>query len=142
MTAFDLPRIYRSYIACLNKQDWPHLEKFVHDDVIYNGVKIGLSGYREMLEKNFQAIPDLRFGIQLLIADSSRVASRLQFNCSPKDQFLGLHVNGKTVSFSENVIYEFRDGRIAEVWSVIDRAAIEAQLQSGPASTFSSDSRR
>ena len=30
--------------------------------------------------------------------------------------------------FAENVFYQFRDERIAEVWSVIDKAAIEAQL--------------
>jgi len=38
-------------------------------------------------------------------------------------------VNGKRVSFTENVFYEFRDGRIEEVWSVIDKAAIASQLQ-------------
>jgi predicted ester cyclase len=37
-------------------------------------------------------------------------------------------VNGKRVNFAENVFYQFRDERIAEVWSVIDKAAIEAQL--------------
>lgn len=42
--------------------------------------------------------------------------------------FLGLAVNGKRVSFTENVFYQFRDGKIAQVWSVIDKAAIEAQL--------------
>lgn len=130
MTAFDLPAIYRSYIACLNDQDWPNLARFVHDDAIHNGKRIGLSGYREMLEQDFRDIPDLRFNIQLLVCDNTRVASRLQFDCSPKAQFLGLQVNGKAISFSENVFYEFRDGRIAEVWSVIDKAAIEAQLPS------------
>ncbi|TGQ20515.1 ester cyclase, partial [Mesorhizobium sp. M00.F.Ca.ET.220.01.1.1] len=34
----------------------------------------------------------------------------------------------KRVSFAENVIYDFQDGRIREVWSVIDKAAIQAQL--------------
>lgn len=130
MTAFDLPAIYRSYIACLNDRDWPDLGRFVHDDAIHNGKRIGLSGYREMLEQDFRDIPDLRFNIQLLVCDSTRVASRLQFDCSPRAQFLGLQVNGKAISFSENVFYEFRDGRIAEVWSVIDKAAIEAQLPS------------
>ncbi len=40
----------------------------------------------------------------------------------------GLPVNVKRVSFDENVFYEFRDGRIETVWSVIDKAAIAAQL--------------
>jgi predicted ester cyclase len=128
MTAIDLSSVYRGYIACLNEQDWPNLAKFVHEDVNHNGLQIGLSGYREMLEKDFDEIPDLSFDIQLLISDPPHIASRLQFNCSPKDKFLGLHVNGKRISFAENVFYEFRDGRIAEVWSVIDKTAIEAQL--------------
>jgi len=37
-------------------------------------------------------------------------------------------VNGRRVVFTENVFYRFRDERIAEVLSVIDKAAIEAQL--------------
>jgi predicted ester cyclase len=52
----------------------------------------------------------------------------LAFDCTPKGTFLGLHVGGKRVSFAENVIYEFRREKIVQVWSVIDKAAIEAQL--------------
>ncbi len=64
----------------------------------------------------------------MLICEPPFVASRLRFDCAPKGVFLGLPVNGRTVSFTENVFYEFRDGKIHEVWSVIDKAAIEAQL--------------
>jgi predicted ester cyclase len=124
----DLSDIYRDYIACLNKQDWPKLEQFVHDEVYYNGRRIGLSGYRGMLERDFHEIPDLYFNIHLLIADPPYIASRLGFDCTPKGKFLGLEVNGKRVSFTENVFYEFRGEKIGQVWSVIDKAAIEAQL--------------
>lgn len=33
------------------------------------------------------------------------------------------------VSFSETVFYAFRDGKIGQVWSIIDKAIIEAQIQ-------------
>ena len=128
MTNSALSAIYRSYIACLNQQDWPNLGQFVDDNVSRNGKQLGLSGYRRMLETDFREIPDLHFNIQLLIADPPYVASRLTFDCSPKGKFLGLDVNGKRVSFTENVFYEFRAGKIVHVWSVIDKAAIEAQL--------------
>ena len=128
MTKTDLSDIYREYIACLNKQDWPHLGQFVQGAVHYNGKQIGLSGYRDMLEKDFGAIPDLYFDIRLLISDPPYIASRLAFDCSPKGKFLGLDLNGKRVSFTENVFYEFQREKIWRVWSVIDRAAIEAQL--------------
>jgi len=76
MTKTDLSDFYRDYIACLNKQDWPMLEQFVHDEVCRNGQQIGLSGYCKMLEKDFSEIPDLHFNIQLLISDPPYIASR------------------------------------------------------------------
>jgi predicted ester cyclase len=124
----DLSIVYRGYIACLNKQDWPKLEQFVHDEVYYNGQRIGISGYRELLERDFDEIPDLYFNVQMLISDPPYIASRIGFDCTPKRKFFGLHVNGKRVSFAENVIYEFCNEKIVQVWSVIDKAAIEAQL--------------
>lgn len=128
MTKTDLSSIYRGYIACLNRQDWARLGDFVHEEVRHNGRHMGVSGYRAMLEKDFSDIPDLQFNIQLLISDEPYIASRLGFVCSPKADFLGLPVNGRRISFSENVFYEFREGKIVEVWSVIDKVAIEAQL--------------
>ena len=117
MTKADLSR---DYIACLNKQDWPNLGQFVHE-VYCNDEGIGLSGYREMLEGDFRAI-------SRPLSEPPRVASRLHFDCTPKGILFGLHVNGKRVSFTENVFYEFRDERIEKVWSVTDKAAIESQL--------------
>jgi predicted ester cyclase len=128
MIKTDLSDVYRDYIACLNKQDWPKLEQFIDDEVYYNGQRIGISGYREMLERDFYEIPDLYFNIQLLLSDPPYIASRLSFDCTPKGKFLGLHVNGKRISFAENVFYAFRGEKIEQVWSVIDKAAIEAQL--------------
>jgi len=128
MTKQEISELYRGYIDCLNRQAWPELGCFVHQDAHYNGQRIGLSGYREMLENDFRAIPDLRFVIDLLIADAPHVAARLCFDCTPAGELFGLPVNGKRVSFSENVFYEVRDGRIAHVFSVIDKEAVRAQL--------------
>lgn len=128
MTPAELANIYRNYIACLNQQDWAALGQFVHDDVAHNAQPLGLAGYRAMLEQDFRDIPDLRFDIELLISEPPRIAARLTFDCTPAGTFLGLAVNGRRVSFCENVFYEFRDGKIRQVWSIIDKAAIEAQL--------------
>lgn len=128
MTRDELAGTYHAYIACLNRQDWPALGRFVHDDVTHNARPLGLSGYRAMLEQDFREIPDLHFDVELLVSDPPIIAARLKFDCAPVGTFLGLAVNGKRVSFCENVFYEFRDGKIRQVWSVVDKAAIEAQL--------------
>jgi predicted ester cyclase len=126
----SLANAYRRYIACLNLQDLAHLDQFVRDDVRYNGEEIGLSGYQAMLASDFRAIPDLQFSIALLVVEEPFVASRLDFDCTPQGTFLGLPVDGQRVQFSENVFYEFKAAKIWRVWSVIDRAAIEAQVSS------------
>ena len=128
MTKANLSRVYRAYIDCLNGQDWTHLGKFVHGEVSHNGQRVGVTGYREMLERDFREIPDLHFEIQLLVSDPPYIASRLHFNCTPRERFLDLPVNGRKVSFTENVFYEFREERIVQVWSVIDKVAIQTQL--------------
>jgi predicted ester cyclase len=128
MTKSQLAGVYRDYIACLNRQDWPGLARFVDGKVKYNDDRIGLAGYGEMLKRDFAEIPDLHFNIQLLTSDPPYIASRLYFNCTPKGTFLGLNVRGRKVSFTENVFYEFVKGKIAYVWSIIDKAGIEAQL--------------
>jgi predicted ester cyclase len=125
----ELSSLYRGYIDCLNRQDWPLLGDFVAGEVIYNHRKIGLDGYREMLIGDFRAIPDLRFTIDVLVVEPPTVASRLDFDCTPTGELFGLAVNGRKVRFSENVFYRFSSGRIAQVWSIIDKAAIEAQLK-------------
>jgi predicted ester cyclase len=128
MTRDELCEIYRGYIDCLNGQDWNRLGLFVDDAVEYNGTAVGLTGYRGMLEGNFRAIPDLRFGIELLISDPPRIASRLHFDCTPRCMLFDLPVNGKRIKFAENVFYEFSARRIRKVWSIIDKAAIAQQV--------------
>lgn len=128
MLEADLSRRYNDYIDCLNQRDWKHLKQFVAEDVRYNDQVVGFSGYLDMLEGNCRDIPDLRFVIELLVCEPLQLGCRLRFDCTPVASFLGLQVNGRRVSFTENVFYQFEDGRIAAVWSIVDKAAIEAQL--------------
>ena len=119
---------YTGYIACLNRQDWAALGDFVSDEVHYNGERVGLAGYRKMLERDFRAIPDLRFVIDRLIAEPPHIAARLMFDCTPVDELFDVPLNGRRVRFTENVFYTFEAGRIVNVESVIDKAAVAAQV--------------
>jgi predicted ester cyclase len=128
LTRSDLTDGYRAYIACLNERDWERLGKFVADEVTHNGRRLGLAGYRAMLERDVDEVPDLRFEVEFLVVDPPYVAARLAFDCTPTGTFMGLAVNGRRVRFCENVFYQFRAGKIVDVRSVIDKVAIEAQL--------------
>jgi len=119
---------YRRYIACLNSQDWENLDRHVANNVKYNATAIGLDGYRDMIVDDFRAIPDLSFNIVFLVCDTPMIASRLAFDCTPVGRLFGLPVNGTRVRFEENVFYEYREGKILNVWSVIDKSAVAAQI--------------
>ncbi|SHF27087.1 Predicted ester cyclase [Loktanella atrilutea] len=134
MTPDDLSNLYARYIACLNARDWDRLGDHVHADVAYNGTRIGLSGYRAMLAADVQAIPDLRFRILQTVAQPPTIAARLHFDCTPVGLLFDLPVMGRRVTFDENVFYTYADDRIVAVQSIIDKAAIAAQVctASGP----------
>lgn len=123
-----LSDLYQEYIECLNNQRWHELENYVDRNVAYNGQIVGLAAYREARENEFREIPDLQFSVSILVCDEKMVASRLDFDISPIGKFLGMPVNGRRISFSEHAFYEFDKRKIVTVWSVIDKAAIQAEL--------------
>lgn len=120
--------MYEQYIACLNARAWKGLGDFVTFDVVHNGRLLGVDGYRAMLEKNCRDIPDLYFNADLVVANETHLASRLRFDCTPLHELLGAPVNGRRVVFHEHAFYTLRDGKITEVFSIVDKAAIEAQI--------------
>lgn len=61
-----------------------------------------------MQQGDFRAIPDLVFQIELLVAASTHVASRLQFDCTPAGTPFGLAVNGGRVQFEETFSMSLR----------------------------------
>lgn len=128
MARDEITKAYLAYIACLNAQDWPNLHRHVAEGVAYNGTRIGLRGYRDMLIGDFRAIPDLAFNVVRLACEPPLIAAGLAFDCTPAGTLFGLPVNGRRVRFDENVFYTFADGKIAAVWSVIDKAAIAARI--------------
>ena len=83
----------------------------------------------QALAGDVRAVPDLFYDAQIIVADDDGVGCRLLFRCTPQHEFLGFTPDGKRLTFAEHVFYDSRDTRIAAVTSMIDRAAIAAQLQ-------------
>ncbi|MDH4762662.1 putative ester cyclase [Pseudomonas sp. SORGH_AS199] len=131
LAATELGSHYQAYLDCLNRQAWTALGRYVDDAVEHNGRPLGLAGYQAMLEGDHAAIPDLHFTVHLLVVEAPWLAAQLDFDCTPRGELFGLAVNGRRVRFSEHVFYRFENGRIREVRSVIDTAAIAAQLADG-----------
>ena len=128
MRSADLETRYRLYLDTLNERRLDDLVHYVQDELSYNGETMTRRQYQDLIAADITAIPDLIFDAQIVIASADYVACRLVFDCTPEHEFLGFSPNGERLRFAEHVFYHFHDGRIAAVWSLIDRPAIEAQL--------------
>jgi steroid delta-isomerase-like uncharacterized protein len=129
VTNADLETYYRAYLDALNERRLDDLVHFVQDELLYNGETMTRRQYQDLIAADITAIPDLIFDAHIIVASGDQVACRLVFDCTPQREFLGFSPNGERLSFAEHVFYHFREGRIAAVSSLIDRAAIEAQLR-------------
>lgn len=128
MTNAALVATYRAYLTALNERRLDDLVRYVHDELVYNGDTMTRRQYRDLIADDTEAVPDLFYDAQIIVADNNRVACRILFDCTPQLPFLGFSPNGQRITFAEHVFYDFGDGRIAAVWSVIDRHAIREQL--------------
>jgi len=81
-----------------------------------------------MIEGDIAAAPDIHFNVKMLLTTEDSVAARIWFDCTPEKEFLGFQPTGRMVHFAEHVFYRFRDGKIDEVWTVLDLAAVAMQL--------------
>lgn len=129
--ATELRRFYTEYIDSINTLTMAdHFDRFCHDSVTHNYHSYGRDEYREMIESSFEDISGLHFTIEGLIVneESQRLAARLGFTGVPTQEFRGIPPTGRAVKFSEHAFYQIQDGRITQVWSLLDLAAYQASM--------------
>ncbi|MEA5360918.1 ester cyclase [Amycolatopsis sp., V23-08] len=129
MSPTDFETRYRGYLTCLNERRYGDLPEFAHDPVVHNGRSFAMAEFQGMLRRDAVEIPDLYYAIEQLVVQDDRVACRIRFDCTPAAPFRGIEPSGRPISFAEHVFYRYRDGRIAEIWSMIDLDAVREQLQ-------------
>jgi predicted ester cyclase len=125
---------YRNYISAINSQNWELVQSFLNNTITHNDRQLSKPQYCQLMTAVFDACPDISFGIDKLLVneESAEVACRIQFVGTPVKTFLGCEIAGdggeREVSFSEHVFYVFRDGKIADVKSLVDVDKVRRQL--------------
>ncbi|KJZ75326.1 hypothetical protein HIM_05252 [Hirsutella minnesotensis 3608] len=113
----SLKDAYLAYLAAFNKRPFAGLADHMHPDVVLNGDSMPLAKFEKLLTDDIEAAPDLHFEVSMLVVDEStqRVGCRIEFRCTPVREFMGRKVQG-TVKCMEHMFYQYRDGKIADVW--------------------------
>ncbi len=61
-----------------------------------------------------------------------RGGSRLTDTGTPEQEWLGVKPTGRAMRIAEFAFYRVRDGKIAEMWFLLDAPAAKAQLDPAP----------
>ena len=119
------------FAECLNEGDLSVANQLVSPDFAGPAGK-GPEGFQAMISPLRQGFPDLRFIIQDMVAEGSRVVVRWTSQGTHRGMFAGTAPTGRQVSNEGIGIYRVEDGKIVESWSQVDRLGVLQQIGAVP----------
>lgn len=131
MSHNDLREFYLHYLDVLNGRRFDELNELFHDQVTLNGQPV--SRDEVMAAMRFtatEAVPDLVWTAQDVVVTGDRLASRLLDRGTPEKEWLGIRPTGGSFEVDEAAFYRVRDGRVDDMWFVVDTGAAQRQLDS------------
>jgi steroid delta-isomerase-like uncharacterized protein len=88
----------------------------------------GPEGQRQIAAAFRSAFPDLRFEVELLVAEGDFVVGRWTAAGTHLGAWAGREATGKSASFSGVNIFRFENGKVAEIWNYRDDLGLMQQL--------------
>jgi steroid delta-isomerase-like uncharacterized protein len=80
----------------------------------------GAQALKQVWAVLLRAFPDLHVAVEDVIAEGDKVVCRNTVTGTHQGEYRGLPPTGKSVTYNEIFIFRFADGRIAEIWGVVD----------------------
>jgi predicted ester cyclase len=113
------------------------IDELCDPDVVFHApVPTGATGVQALKQVwpvLLRAYPDLRVTVEDLIEEGDKVVARNTVTGTHQGEYLGIAPTGRSVTYKEIFICRFVDGRIAEIWGVVDVFSQLKQLGTMPA---------
>lgn len=103
-----------------------------HGDVM-PGIPTGREGLKAIASMLRKGFPDIKFRIELQVAEGDFVASYATVSGTHKGEAFGMPATGKHAEWAESHIVKIVNGKITEHWGVQDRLGMLRQLGLAPA---------
>ncbi|EWM10311.1 ester cyclase [Kutzneria sp. 744] len=131
MSHNDLRGFYRNYLDLLNNRRFDELSELFHDQVTLNGRPVSRDDVMTAMRYTAgEAVPDLVWTAHEVVVEGDRLAARLVDAGTPVREWLGVRPTGGSFEVDETAFYRVRDGRVQDMWFVVDTAAAQRQLDS------------
>jgi hypothetical protein len=100
------------------------IDEVFHPDVLIRtplpAQATGAQAFKEVFATLHRAFPDLVVTIEDFIEEGDKVVCRNTVTGTHQGPYMGVAPTGKAVAYSEIFILRFVNGRIAEIWGVVD----------------------
>jgi predicted SnoaL-like aldol condensation-catalyzing enzyme len=107
------------------------VDRYIHEDYIqHNPIAAqGMAGFIEFHKTFFQAIPDVRSTINMMVAEGDLVFVYSTYTGTHTgDGLMGLPATGNKVKYDVVDMFRLRDGKLCEHWDVADTNTIFTQF--------------
>ena len=88
----------------------------------------GHDGFLDYMATIRRAFPDLHNRIDEIVAEGDRAVARLSYTGTHRGELLGHAATGRRIEYAGAAFFTRRDGRIARVWVLGDRATLFDQI--------------
>jgi predicted ester cyclase len=132
----DAPRsVLESLFAAGDAGDVDVFDRFLHADVVVHapaGLSTsGIESERESWRRARAAMPGLTHEFVDMLVTPTLEAGRAVVTGVFDGTYGGLTASGKPFRFSQAVFAHIRDGRISELWEIVDVDSLREQLTGG-----------
>jgi steroid delta-isomerase-like uncharacterized protein len=93
----------------------------------------GAQALKQVWPMLLRGLPDLHVAFEDVIAEGDKVVIRNTVTGTHQGEYRGLPPTGKSITYNEIFIYRFANGRVAEMWGVVDVFSQMQQLGVIPA---------
>lgn len=124
----DAESVIRGVLAAQDAGDLDAIGKYVHEDVVVHTSPIGPFQGLETIKSLAVAGAGVVHDIQEVVTTGSTVAVRTVIRGKMSGELLGGSKDEMDVEYDHTVFSHLRDGKIFELWEVVDTAAALRQL--------------
>ena len=123
--------VNRSTEELWNKGNMAVIDELYTTDFIMHDPARGdgdLAYFKQYARGVLTGIPDLHIATDDLIAEGDQVMKRFTARGTHKGEFMGVPATGNKIAVKGMEIFRIADGRIAEIWNVLDSLTLMQQL--------------
>jgi steroid delta-isomerase-like uncharacterized protein len=98
------------------------------EDVMTNGVRVGIAGPKGRILERLEGFPDLVTSIEDMFPSGDKVVTRLIWRGTHTGPYGGVAATGKPVEIRDMAIWRFADGKVVEIETMQDQFAFLKQV--------------